>query len=196
MEKIKLGVLISGAGSNLKAIYRNTQEGVLDNAEIVCVISNKDSAGHRWARNQGINSYLTIDKNYTNKVEYEKRINNILYDENVEVVILAGYMKLVGETILNVYTRILNIHPSLLPAFPGINSYKQAFDYGVHITGVTVHLVDKGMDTGKILGQESIRVYADDTLETLSERGLKVEHELFSKVICEYINREFKGRLI
>jgi phosphoribosylglycinamide formyltransferase-1 len=193
MEKIKLGILISGRGSNLKAIYKNIKDSKLKNVEITCVISNKDSEGYQWAVKKGLKAFF-IDSTKYEKDMYEELVKVGLKNNGVQLVILAGYMKLVGKILLDAYPdRILNIHPSLLPAFQGLNAYKQALDRGVWVSGVTVHIVDAGMDTGKIVQQESFRIYNNDTLEAVTERGLEVEHWMYSQAIEGFIIHEMKS---
>jgi len=179
--KKKLGVLISGQGSNLTAIHQNCLKNII-NAEISCVISNKkDASGLEWAKQQNLPHYHLIN---------EEEIVNTLQKHDIDLVILAGYMKLISGTLLNAYPhKVLNIHPSLLPSFKGLHAQKKAFEYGVKISGCTVHIVTTEMDSGPILMQKAVEVKESDTVESLSKRILKEEHILYSQAINTYINK-------
>lgn len=172
---INIAVLISGRGSNLQAIIDACAEGRID-GKVVCVISNKANAyGLMRAKNAGIEPLV---------IENEPEIIKALDKRRIDLVVLAGYMKIVSAELINKYhNRILNIHPSLLPAFPGLNAQKKAFDYGVKLTGATVHFVDEGLDTGPIILQKSVPVLPEDTLESLSANILLEEHDLYSRAI-------------
>ena len=186
----KLGILISGRGSNMSAIIDHIKRGELS-ADIAVVISNKpDAPGLDIASNHGIKTMVYDPKVYTNRDAYENDIVLCLKSLGVDLVILAGYMKLVGDPLLTSYKgRMINIHPSLLPSFKGLNAQKQALDYGVKITGCTVHYVTKEMDAGPIIMQAAVPVLNDDTLDTLTQRILAEEHQLFSKAIQYVINQ-------
>jgi phosphoribosylglycinamide formyltransferase-1 len=186
MRKIRVGILVSGRGSNMEAIIRNSKEGKID-AEVVIVISdNKDAPALEKARALGVEAiyvypgekktYLTPDR--------EEEYVRILKEKNVDLVCLAGFMRVLKKTFLHAFPyRIMNIHPSLLPAFPGLNAQRKAWEYGVKITGCTVHFVDEGIDTGPIIIQRAVPVLEDDTPETLAERILKEEHKIYSEAI-------------
>ena len=186
----KLGILISGRGSNMSAIIDHIKRGELS-ADIAVVISNKpDAPGLDIASNHGIKTMVYDPKVYPNRDAYENDIVLCLQSFGVDLVILAGYMKLVGDPLLTSYKgRMINIHPSLLPSFKGLNAQKQALDYGVKITGCTVHYVTKEMDAGPIIMQAAVPVLNDDTLDTLTQRILAEEHQLFSKAIQYVINQ-------
>lgn len=192
MAKLRLGVLASGRGSNLQAILENIKAGMLD-AEVVVVISDKEGAyALKRAESFGIPGIYINPSLFPSKNEYEEAIVRVLRQKRVELVILAGYMRLVGSVILEAYpNRIMNIHPSLLPAFPGRHGQRDALEYGVRFSGCTVHFVDEGMDTGPIILQSVVPVLQDDTEETLSARILKEEHKLYSEAIQLFA----KGRL-
>ena len=172
---INIAVLISGRGSNLQAIIDACAEGRID-GKIMIVISNKKNAyGLLRAQHAGIESLA---------VETEAEIIKALAKRKIDLVVLAGYMKIVSPELISRYrNRIMNIHPALLPAFPGLHGQKQAFEYGVKVAGATVHFVDEGLDTGPIILQKVIPVHQDDTLQSLSENILQEEHDLYSKAI-------------
>ena len=184
MAKLKLGILISGRGSNLTAVIKNCIKNTI-NAEVCVVISNKKEAkGLQSASNSNIPAIHISPKDYKSNNAYETDVINTLEAHNVNLVVLAGYMKLVGDPLLKRYAnRMINIHPSLLPAFKGLDAQQQALDYGVKITGCTVHYVTKEMDAGPIILQTAVPVKDDDTIDTLSERILIEEHQLLSQAI-------------
>jgi phosphoribosylglycinamide formyltransferase-1 len=181
---LKVAVLASGRGSNLQAIIDAIENKRL-NAVISLVISDKEDAyALKRAKKHKI-PHLFLDPNkYSSKSEYEIILVQKLKQQAVELVVLAGWMRLLGnEFIKNYPDAIINIHPSLLPAFPGSNAQKQAFDYGVKYTGCTVHFVDNGMDTGPIIAQQVVPVSPDDTLDSLTHKILMEEHLILPNVI-------------
>ncbi len=184
MPKAKLGVLISGDGSNLQAIIDRIEAGRL-NAEISVVISSKrDAYGLRRAADHGINSVAVVRKDHKNAEEFNLAILKELQDNQVDLVVLAGFMLLIGSEVLSAYpNRVINLHPALLPSFPGDNGIKDALDYGVRITGVTVHFADKTFDTGPIILQDFVPVHQNDSEEELAKRVHKTEHELLPRAI-------------
>jgi len=179
---LRLGVLISGRGSNLQAIIESIEDSRL-NASVNVVISNvEDAQGLHMAREQNLPAFFVNPEGP--KTIYEEKIVSTLKEHNVELVVLAGYMKIVGKNILEAYHhRIINIHPSLLPSFPGLNAQKQAIEHGVKVSGCTVHFVDAGMDTGKIILQTAVPVLEGDTEDSLSQRILREEHQLYYRAI-------------
>lgn len=178
-----IAVLVSGNGSNLQSIIDKIESGYL-NVNLAVVISNKDGVkALEKARNHNIPTFF-ISHRELERVEHERKIIEILKKYNVELVVLAGYMRIITSFFINQYPdRIINIHPSLLPSFPGVDGYGDALKYGVKITGCTVHFVNEGMDTGKIILQRAIEVLENDTVDTLRERGLEVEHEALPDAI-------------
>jgi len=178
--QLKLAILASGRGSNFDAICDAIVRQEL-NAEIKVLISDKkDALVLEKAQSRGIETRYLNPKEYSQKEDYEQEIVKILQECQVNVIALAGYMRLVGKVLLKAYKyRILNIHPSLLPSFTGLQAQKQALDYGVRYSGCTVHLVDEGMDTGPIIMQAVVPVYQDDTEETLAQRILQEEHKVY-----------------
>ena len=192
MAKGKVGILLSGRGSNFEAIYRAT-ESLETHFEVSVVISNKKKApGLAKAAAFGLSHYHVAPKAYQTKELYEARLVEILNNHGVDLVCLAGYMRIVGEVMLEGYKgRILNIHPALLPSFPGLHAQQQAIDHGVKISGCTVHFVDSGIDTGPIILQAAVRVEDTDDEETLSRRILAEEHRLYPLAIQLF----FDGKL-
>lgn len=184
----KIAVFASGNGSNFQAILEGIHNQEL-HAEICFVFSDQLHAGVlQRAKNENIPTFHFREKDFISKAEYEKEILKILVKFNVEWIILAGYMRLIGETLLTSYEKkIINIHPSLLPAFPGIDAVGQALHANVKVTGVTVHYVDAGMDTGPIIAQKAINITPTETIESLSAKVHRVEHLLYPSVIQKLI---------
>jgi phosphoribosylglycinamide formyltransferase 1 len=180
----RLGILISGRGSNLQALIDATQSGRLD-AGIVVVISNRaDAAGLERARSAGIEALVIDHRGWPSRADYDRAILDALRTRNVDLICLAGYMRLVGPVLLEAFPNaILNIHPSLLPAFPGMNAQYQAIEHGVKVSGVTVHLVTSELDGGPIVLQRTVPVFDDDTRETLADRILAVEHLVYPEAV-------------
>jgi len=179
----RLGILISGRGSNFQAIADHIDAGKLD-AEIAIVISNRgDAPGLDIARSRGIPAVCIPSKGLDREV-YDRQLVEELCRHQVDLVCLAGFMRLLSATFIRAFAnRILNIHPSLLPAFPGLDAQHQAFDHGVKIAGCTVHFVDEDLDAGPIVLQATVPVYDDDTVERLSARILEQEHRIYSEAI-------------
>ena len=184
MSKIALGILISGRGSNMEAIIKACQANQI-NATVNVVISDKrDAKGIEIAKQLGITTFVLDIKDFSSKQEYEDDICRILKGCSVQLLCLAGYMKIVGETILEAFKhRVINIHPSLLPSFKGLNAQKQALDYGVSFAGCSVHYVNDVLDGGPLILQDIVAVSAEDTEETLSEKILEKEHSLYPRAI-------------
>jgi phosphoribosylglycinamide formyltransferase-1 len=179
-----LGVLISGRGSNLQALIMAIEDGRL-RARIGLVISNKaDAPGLERATAAGIETLVLDHRAAASRDDYDRRLASELRQRKVEVVCLAGFMRLVGPPLLDAFpARILNVHPSLLPAFPGVDAQRQALAHGVKITGATVHLVTGELDGGPIVLQGAVPVLDDDTVDTLSARVLAEEHQLFPRAV-------------
>jgi phosphoribosylglycinamide formyltransferase-1 len=179
----RLGILLSGRGSNFEAIADNVAAGRLQ-AEIAAVISNREEArGLEIARQRGLPA-LCIPSKGVSREEYDRRVVEELQARNVELVCLAGFMRLLSTEFCRAFPmRIVNIHPSLLPAFPGLDAQKQALDHGVKISGCTVHFVDEQLDSGPIILQAAVPVLDDDTAASLVARILKEEHRIYSEAI-------------
>jgi phosphoribosylglycinamide formyltransferase 1 len=187
---MRLGILISGRGSNFEAIANNIARRKLD-AEIAVVISNRASAaGLELARLRGI-PMRVIASAGREREAYDKLLIDELMTHEVDLVCLAGFMRLLSATFVRAFpNRVLNIHPSLLPAFPGLDAQRQALEYGVKITGCTVHLVDEFLDSGPIVLQTAVPVLDEDTVESLSARILLQEHVIYSKAIQHFVDRQ------
>ncbi|MBI5701884.1 phosphoribosylglycinamide formyltransferase [Candidatus Saganbacteria bacterium] len=185
---MNLGVLVSGNGSNLQAIIDSKV------ASVKVVISDKKSAyALERAKKAGIEAVFINPKDFAEKNTYELEVVKVLKKHNVDLVCLAGYMKIVGEALLSNYQgKMINIHPALLPSFPGLHGQKQAFDHGVKVSGATVHFVDSGCDTGPIILQAAVPVLDNDTEETLSARILSLEHKIYPQAIKLYAEGRLK----
>lgn len=190
---MRLAVLLSGRGSNFQAIHEAVQRGELD-AEIVCVISNRpDAPGIQRARDFGYAAHVIDHKAFANRAAHEDEVLRVLDEARPDFIALAGYMRLLGASFIERYRhRIVNIHPSLLPAFPGVDAQAQAVAYGVRVSGCTVHLVDEHLDAGPILVQRVVEVRDDDTAETLAARILTQEHEAYVEALGKLATRPWR----
>jgi phosphoribosylglycinamide formyltransferase-1 len=190
---VNLGVLVSGSGSNLQAIIDNIEAGRLD-ARIKIMISNvPDVFALERAKKHNIPSLVISHKEYKRREDFDQKIVEALQAHGVELVVLAGYMRVVTSELLRAFPmRVMNIHPALLPSFPGTHVWQAEVDYGVKFAGCTVHFVDEGTDTGPIIIQAVVPVYDDDTAETLNARILKQEHKIFSQAIQLYAEGRLK----
>jgi phosphoribosylglycinamide formyltransferase-1 len=193
MEKLRLGVLGSGKGSNFRAIQDAIRGGTL-NAETMVVISDVETAGIlEAARGYGVPARYEAPGRFRTRMEpdAEARVARVLQEAGCELIVLAGYMRMVKEPLLDAFPgQIINIHPSLLPAFPGLEAWKQALAAGVSETGCTVHWVDRGMDTGPIIAQRRVPVLSGDTPETLHARIQVAEHEVYPEVVRKIAERK------
>jgi phosphoribosylglycinamide formyltransferase-1 len=180
----RLGVLISGRGSNLQAIFDAIGEGRL-NATVAVVISNReDAAGLERARAMEIETLVLTHRGYQQRADYDRVLIAALRERNVSLVCLAGFMRLLGPEFVEAFPNaVLNIHPSLLPAFPGVDAQRQAWEHGVKVSGATVHFVTADLDAGPIVRQQPIAVLDDDTPDTLAARILAAEHRLYPEAI-------------
>ncbi len=183
MANRKLAILLSGRGSNFVAIQEAIRRRDLD-AEICCVVSNvPDAAGLTLAREFGLRA-VSLPSKGVDRTEYDRQLSETLRPCHPALVCLAGFMRILTPDFLREYPRrVLNIHPALLPSFPGLHGQRQALQYGVRVTGCTVHIVDEGMDTGPILLQRAVDVLKGDTEEVLSARILREEHQLYWRAI-------------
>ena len=194
MNKIRIAVLVSGRGSNLQAIIDNIERGQLA-AEIAVVISDQaDAYSLERARKHNIPAVHVSAKGYKGKRDaYDALLVQELQKRGVELVCLAGFMRIITPVLIAAFPhRILNIHPSLLPAFPGLHVQKKALDHGVRFSGCTVHFVDEGMDTGPIIIQAVVPILDNDTEDSLSERILEQEHKIYSRAIQWYAEGRLK----
>jgi len=189
----RLGILLSGRGSNFLAIAKSIREGRLPHAEIAIVISNvADAPGLTAARELGLPVGLIVSQG-RKRAEHDADVAACLREHGVDLVILAGYMRLLSPEFIAAFpNRILNIHPSLLPAFPGLDAQQQAFDYGCKVAGCTVHFVDEQLDHGVIVLQRSIPVLETDNGHTLAERILAEEHLAYPEAIARVLSGEFR----
>ena len=180
----RIGVLLSGRGSNFEALAESVSAGRIPNAEIAVVISNKpDAAGLEKAKVRGIPARAIASKGLEREV-YDRQVAAVLEEYKVDLICLAGYMRLLSPYFVAAFPeRILNIHPSLLPAFPGLESQRQALEHGVKFAGCTVHFVDENLDAGPIILQAVVPVLDRDDEQTLSERILKEEHRIYSEAV-------------
>jgi phosphoribosylglycinamide formyltransferase-1 len=190
---VKIAVLVSGRGSNLQAIMDSIDKGYIKNATINVVISNKANAyALERARNHGIDAVF-LDPSEYDRDEYDKAILNVLSQYDTDLLLLAGYFRILGNEIIKAYrNRIMNIHPSLLPAFKGLHAQKQAFEYGVKVAGCTVHFVDEGLDSGPIIIQKCVPVLTGDTEETLTARILEQEHVIYPEAVRLFTEGKLK----
>ncbi|MCK4259564.1 MAG: phosphoribosylglycinamide formyltransferase [Halanaerobiales bacterium] len=186
-DPIRLAVFASGSGTNLQAFIDAIRDGEL-NAKIVRVISDK-SGSYAFTRAKGAGvpiSYIS-PKEFASKKDYEEKLIEIIKDSGADLVLLAGFMRILSSTFLKHFSdRVMNIHPSLLPAFPGLDAQKQALGYGAKVTGCTVHFVDEGMDTGPIIIQASVPLLEGDTRDELAKRILKEEHRIYLEAVRLY----------
>jgi len=201
--KLRLGVLASGRGSNLQAIIDAIEQGTLQ-AQVVVVISNKkDAPALERARRHGLTDVFLDPKPHAgqpdSRAAYDHAVLDVLRKHDAELVLLAGYMKIVTAVLIDAYrNRIMNIHPALLPSFPGLESQKQALDWGVKVAGCTVHFVTEGVDEGPIIIQAAVPVIEGDTTESLSARILEKEHSIYPMAVQWYAEGrlEVQGRRV
>jgi phosphoribosylglycinamide formyltransferase 1 len=188
----RLGILLSGRGSNFLAIADSVAAGRIPNAEIAVVISNKaDALGLAAARERGLTA-LAIEANGRKRAEHDAAIVAALREHHIDLICLAGYMRLLSAGFIQAFPqRILNIHPSLLPAFPGLDAQHQAFEYGVKVAGCTVHFVDEQLDHGCIILQRTVPVYEEDDAHALSARILAEEHIAYTEAITRVLSGEY-----
>ncbi len=192
MREEKIGVLCSGRGSNLASIIAAVERGEI-RAEIAVVIADKaDAYALERAREKGIPAVAVVYRDYAERADFERALLTELHAHGVTLVVLAGFMRILSPVFVHAYTgRILNIHPALLPSFPGAHAHRDVLAYGVKVSGCTVHFVDEGMDSGPIILQASVPVQEGDTEETLAARVLAQEHRIFPEAIKLYV----EGRL-
>jgi len=190
---IRLAVLLSGRGSNFAAIHDAIAGGVLD-AKIVCVISNRpDAPGLARARDLGLPTHLFDHRQYPTREAHEEDVLRAIAESEADFIVLAGYMRLLSPAFVAAYPhRVLNIHPSLLPAFPGIDAQAQALRYGVKVSGCTVHFVDENLDAGPIIVQRAVPVLDADTAESLAAHILEQEHQAYVEALVALSARPWR----
>jgi phosphoribosylglycinamide formyltransferase-1 len=183
-KSLRIALFASGSGTNFQAIADAVNAGKLDVHIGLLVCDRPNAKVVERAKQLEIPSFVFRPKDYASREQYEEEILQRLRDLEIDLVVMAGYMRLITQVLVKPwYGRLINIHPSLLPAFPGLNAVKQALDYGVKITGVTVHYVDGGMDTGPIIAQQSLAITENDTEESLAASIHRIEHVLLPQVI-------------
>ncbi|MBE0450429.1 MAG: phosphoribosylglycinamide formyltransferase [Clostridia bacterium] len=199
MSKVRIAVLISGGGTNLQSIIDAVDSGELD-LQIACVVSNrKEAFGLKRAENAGIPAYYVGKGNYPEDQERETALLNLLEKKKIDLIVLAGYLNILPSSVIGAYKdRIINIHPSLIPrhcgkGFYGMKVHESVISSGDAVTGVTIHYVDEGVDTGKVIERVEIPVFESDMAESLSKRVLVIEHELLVRVLKDLIEN-FGGR--
>jgi phosphoribosylglycinamide formyltransferase-1 len=189
----RIGILISGRGSNMQAIVEAVGSGALD-ATVALVVSNRaDAAGLEYARAAGLETQVLDHRGWPSRAAYDAAVADALEARGVDLVCLAGFMRLLGPALLDRFPqRVLNVHPSLLPAFPGLDAQRQAFEYGVKVAGATVHLVTEALDAGPIVAQAAVPVHDDDTAETLAARILREEHRIYPRAIAQVLAGDWR----
>ncbi len=190
---INIGVLASGRGTNLQAIIEAIKEGKIEGEIKVVISDNPDAYALKRAKQNNIETEHINFKKFKNREDYDKKIIKTLEEKKIDLVVLAGYMRILGSYFIKMYkNRIINIHPALLPSFPGLHAQRQAVEHGVKVSGCTVHFVDEGVDSGPIILQKAVQVSADDTEESLAEKILKEEHQIYPRAIQLFS----QGRLV
>jgi phosphoribosylglycinamide formyltransferase-1 len=190
---LNLGVLASGSGSNFQSIVDNIESGYIDAKVAVLITDNPKAYAIERAQEHNIKHLVINPKDFPDRPSYNSHIADELKKRDVELVILAGFMRVVDKALIDRYpNKIMNIHPALLPSFPGLHGQRQAADYSVKISGCTVHFVDEGMDTGPIIIQAAVPAYHDDTEDSLGKRILKQEHRIFPYAIKLYSEGKVK----
>lgn len=183
-KPLRIAVFASGSGSNFQAIADAAKAGKLDARIELLVCDRPQAPVVQRAQEAGVAVHTFRPKEYPSREAYEQEILELLRGQQVELVLLAGYMRILTDVLVSAYWgRMINIHPSLLPSFPGLHAVRQALEHGVKVTGITVHLVDGGLDSGPILAQRALDIRPDDTEQSLSERIHPMEHELLPQVI-------------
>ena len=197
---VKISVLVSGNGTNLQSIIDAIKSGEIQNAEIVCVISDKKEAyALARAKENGIAGIFLNPADYSSRQEFDQKVLETLKDKETDLVLLAGYLRIITDELVNEFkNKMINIHPSLLPSFKGLHAQKQALEYGVKFTGCTVHFVEPDLDAGPIILQKAIPILEGDTVETLSERLLIEENKAYREAVKLFVDGklEVDGRVV
>ena len=190
---INIGVLASGRGTNLQAIIEAIKEGKVEGRISIVISDNPDAHALERAEQNNIETRYINFKEFKTREDYDKKIMECLKEKDIDLVVLAGYMRILSSYFIKMYkNRIMNIHPALLPSFPGLHAQRQAVEYGVKISGCTVHFVNEGVDSGPVILQKAVEVKDNDTEESLAERILKEEHQIYPRAIQLFC----QGRLI
>ncbi len=197
---MNIAVFVSGSGTNLQALIDAQEQGKLSSGKITLVVCDKAEAfALKRAEKAGVETYLLEASGYASREEYDKKITDKLKEENVDLVVLAGFMRILSDPFIEAHTgKILNVHPAILPSFKGTHGIKDAFEYGVKVTGVTVHFVEKELDAGPVISQEEVRVEEDDTLDSLVAKIHAVEHKLYPEAVRLFVegNLKIDGRKV
>ncbi|MFQ5586185.1 MAG: phosphoribosylglycinamide formyltransferase [Thermodesulfobacteriota bacterium] len=192
---INLGILVSGNGTNLQSIIDAIEAGLLDARIAVVISNNPDAIALERAGRHNIPTEVLPNNACPSREEYDRKVVEVLKSNKVDLVLLAGFMRIITGTLINVFPmRIMNIHPALLPAFPGLHVQRKAIEHGAKFSGATVHFVDEGVDTGPIIIQAVVPVHDDDTEETLAARILKEEHRIYPQAIQLFAEGRIKIR--
>lgn len=186
----KIAIFASGNGSNFEAIAQAVEQKQIQGEIAVLFCDQPKAYVLERAVKYGIPTFSFLPKDFSNKIAYETEIKRVMTEFDIELIVLAGYMRIVGQTLLEAYPqKIINLHPSLLPSFPGLHGIKDAFDYGVKYSGITIHYIDEGVDTGPIIAQAITEVTQEDTIESLEEKIHQLEHHWYPKVLAEIIQK-------
>jgi phosphoribosylglycinamide formyltransferase-1 len=199
MKIIDIGVLVSGSGSNLQSIIDHVESGALDANIRVVLSNNPDAYALERCKAHGIPSVVVDHRQFDSRESYDRNVIDLLQARGVELVVMAGFMRLLSSEFFKAFPRrIMNIHPALLPAFPGIHVQQKAVEYGVKFAGCTVHFADEGIDSGPVIIQSVVPVCQDDTADTLAERILREEHRIYPQAIQYYAEGkiEIRGRQV
>ncbi len=190
---INIGILASGRGTNLQAIIEAVEDGRIEGKIKIVISDNSDAYALKRAEQNNIDTQYIDFKSFKNREDYDKKVIECLKEKGVELIVLAGYMRILTPYFIKTCkNRIINIHPALLPSFPGLHAQRQAIEYGAKVSGCTVHFVDEGVDSGPIVLQRAVEIKDDDTEESLAERILKEEHQIYPQAIQLFT----KGRLM
>jgi phosphoribosylglycinamide formyltransferase-1 len=191
---MNIAVFVSGNGTNLQALIDAEKRNGLADSKIVLVVSdNPEAFALERAKKADIETFIQEKSNFKSREDFDKKVIEKLHEVNIELVVLAGFMRLLSDHFVDEYNnRILNIHPALLPSFKGTHGIKDAFEYGVKVTGVTVHFVNKELDAGPVILQEGVRIEEDDTLDTLEEKIHKTEHKLYPEAVRLFVQGRLK----
>ncbi|MHC5267977.1 phosphoribosylglycinamide formyltransferase [Enterococcus sp. LJL98] len=183
---MRMAIFASGNGSNFEAIVQGVKNGEIQGEVALLFCDKKDAYVLERGKRHGIPCLSFSPKEFDSKIAYEEKIKEALEKHRVDLVVMAGYMRIVGDTLLQAYpNKIINLHPSLLPSFPGLHGIRDAFEYGVKVTGITIHYIDEGVDTGPIIAQATTEILPSDSLESIEEKIHQLEHEWYPKVLAE-----------
>lgn len=183
---MKLAVFASGNGSNFEVIAQAVASGQIEAELTLLFCDNPKAFVLKRGEKHGVKTICFSPRDFSSKVEYEQELTKIMLEHQIDLIVLAGYMRIIGPALLAAFpNQIINIHPSLLPSFPGLHGIKEAFDYGVKITGITIHYIDAGVDTGPIIAQAVTQISPEETLESLEQKIHQLEHHWYPKVLAD-----------